>query len=376
MTCTHTEYSVDSPLNREPSVKELVSSFITPGSISYDRNHGPIPHVEACTHIVTIDGLVPRPLRLTVEELATKFPQHEICCALECAGNRRHTMRTLLREVEGIDWGDAAVMNCNWKGPRLRDVLRHAGLKGAHPGLYVAFSSYQVQCQEDKWFGSSVELERALSDDADVILALEMNNAPLEPKHGYPVRVVLPGIAGARWVKWLDGITVQDEESTNFYQRRDYKILPEEAVDRDAAAPFWDKTPAMCEMPINSVLAVPEDNETITLPVSGKCEVKGYAVPRGSDGPITKVQVSGDGGESWVDAQIVSPNTGALAGGRTKKWCWVLWKADIEIEKGSGREIVSRAFDAGGNQQSEHSQWNLRGVGYHGYGRARNLTVR
>ncbi|KAL3463649.1 Oxidoreductase, molybdopterin-binding domain-containing protein [Aspergillus heterothallicus] len=376
MTCTQTEYSVENPLNREPSVKELVSRFITPGSISYDRNHGPVPHVEACTHIVTVDGLVPSPLRLTVEELATKFPQHEVCCALECAGNRRHTMRTMLKEVEGIDWGDAAVMNCNWKGPRLRDVLHRAGVKEARPGLHVAFSSYQVECQEDKWFGGSVELERALSKEADVILALEMNSAPLESNHGYPVRVVLPGIAGARWVKWLDRITVQDHESTNFYQRRDYKVLPEEAVDRSAAEPFWDKTPAMSEVPINSVIGVPEDNETITLLESGKYEVKGYAVPQGSNGPITKVHVSGNGGKDWVDAQIEGPSTDGLAGDNMKKWCWVLWKADIEIAKGSGREVVSRAFDAGGNQQAEHSQWNLRGVGYNGYGRAKNLTVR
>ncbi|KAJ0416378.1 Oxidoreductase, molybdopterin-binding domain-containing protein [Aspergillus carlsbadensis] len=376
MTCTNTEYSADSPLNREPSVKELVSSFITPGSISYDRNHGPVPHISASTHTITIDGLVANPLRLTVNDLATKFPQHEICCALECAGNRRHTMRTMLKEVEGIDWGDAAVMNCNWKGPRLRDVLRHAGVQEARPDLHVAFSSYQVQCQEDKWFGGSVELARALSDDADVILALEMNGAPLEPNHGYPVRVVLPGIAGARWVKWLDRITIQDEESTNFYQRRDYKVLPEEAVDRDAAEPFWDKTPAMCEVPINSVIAVPEDNETITLSESGEYEVKGYAVPQGSDGPITKVQVSGDSGKSWVNAQIGNSGPGDGAGDRAKKWSWVLWKAKVQVEKGHGREIVSRTYDAGGHRQAEHSQWNLRGVGYNGYGRAKNLTVR
>jgi sulfite oxidase len=81
----------------------------------------------------------------------------------------------MLKEVEGIDWGDAAVMNCYWKGPRLRDVLQHAGVQEARPDLHVAFSSYQVQCQEDKWFGGSVELARALSDDADVILALEVS---------------------------------------------------------------------------------------------------------------------------------------------------------------------------------------------------------
>ncbi|KAL5340629.1 Oxidoreductase, molybdopterin-binding domain-containing protein [Aspergillus crustosus] len=354
MSLTHTEYSVQNPLNREPSVKELVSSFLTPGSISYDRNHGPIPQLSASTHSIQVDGLVAHALNLTIDQLATDFPQHEVWCALECAGNRRHTMRTMLKEVEGIDWGDAAVMNSS-------------------PGLHVAFSSYQVECQDDKWFGGSVELDRGLSEDAEVILALEMNDAPLQPNHGYPVRVVLPGIAGARWVKWLDKITVQNEESTNFYQRRDYKVLPEEAVDRDAAEQFWDRTPAISDVSINSVVAIPGDNETVYRTNSGKVEVKGYAVPQGSNGPVTKVQVSGDGGQTWVDAELENSEP---VGDRAKKWCWVLWRAEVDVDSGTGKEMVSRAVDAGGNQQTEHSQWNLRGVGYSGYGRARNLTVR
>ncbi|KAL4978943.1 Oxidoreductase, molybdopterin-binding domain-containing protein [Aspergillus desertorum] len=377
MTATHTEYTTENPLNREPPVKELVSSFITPSFTSYDRNHGPIPYLSADTRTVQIEGLVATPLCLSVPQLTTDFPQHEVLCALECAGNRRHTMRTMLKEVEGIDWGDAAVMNCKWRGPRLRDVLNRAGLnqhKG-WPGLHVAFSSFQVQCQEDKWFGASVELERGMDEEADVILALEMNDAPLEPKHGYPVRVVLPGIAGARWVKWLDKITIQDQESTNFYQRRDYKVLPEEAVDRDAAEMFWDQTPAMSEVPINSVVAVPEDNETVYLLDTGKLEMKGYAVPQGSSGPVVKVQVSGNGGRTWVDAEIWESGP-AGAGNRARKWCWVLWRAEVRVEVGEGKEVLSRAVDARGNMQDEHSQWNLRGVGYSGYGRARNLTVR
>ncbi|KAL4882212.1 Oxidoreductase, molybdopterin-binding domain-containing protein [Aspergillus karnatakaensis] len=376
MSNTKTEYSVENPLNREPSVKELVSSFLTSGSISYDRNHGPVPHLSASTHSVQVDGLVSHPLRLTIDQLATDFPQHEVWCALECAGNRRHTMRTMLKEVEGIDWGDAAVMNCKWKGPRLRDILLRAGIDETRPGQHVAFSSYQVKCQEDEWFGGSVELERGLNGDAEVILALEMNDAPLEPNHGYPVRVVLPGIAGARWVKWLDRITVQNEESSNFYQRRDYKVLPAEAVDRDAAEPFWDQTPAMAAVSINSVVAVPEDNETVRRTKSGKLEVKGYAVPQGSNGPVTKVEVSSDGGKTWVDAELGTSGPDHPVGDKARKWCWTLWRAEIDIDPGTEKEVVSRAFDAGGNQQAEHSQWNLRGVGYSGYGRARNLTVR
>lgn len=88
-------------------------------------------------------------------------------------------MRTMLREVEGIDWGDAAVMNCKWKGPRIRDVLLRAGLadSATDPSreLHVAFACYQVKCQEDSWFGSSVTLERCMHEEGDAILALEVS---------------------------------------------------------------------------------------------------------------------------------------------------------------------------------------------------------
>lgn len=195
-----------------------------------------------------------------------------------------------------------------------------------------------------------------------------MNDSPLTPNKGYPVRAVLPGIAGARWVKWVDRITVQDHESPNFYQQKDYKVLPPEAVDTDAAEKYWSSTAPMYDMPINSVVGVPMDNETVYLSSSGVVHVKGYAVPHGVDGPITRVQVSTDNGKSWVDAKIGNDD-------QQGKWCWVLWEVFVCMQPGTGREILSRAFDKGGNSQAEHSQWNLRGVGYNGYGRVRNLTI-
>jgi len=95
-------------------------------------------------------------------------------------------MRTQLKEVEGIDWGDAAVMNCRWKGPRLRDVLKHAGVEDQEKQktvaktdqLHVAFACNAVKVEEDDWYGASVPLDRAMKHDADIILALEVCGIP------------------------------------------------------------------------------------------------------------------------------------------------------------------------------------------------------
>ena len=84
-------------------------------------------------------------------------------------------MRTELKEVDGIDWGDAAVMNCRWRGPRLRDVLMAAGVNDVESGKdHVAFACHQQETQEDSWYGGSVELEMGMSVDREVILALEV----------------------------------------------------------------------------------------------------------------------------------------------------------------------------------------------------------
>ncbi|OOQ90843.1 sulfite oxidase [Penicillium brasilianum] len=361
------------PLNREPPTKTLVSQFLTPQDTSYDRNHGQIPYINGETHSVRVNGLVKNPLSLSVDQLRSDFAQHEVTCALECAGNRRHTMRTLMKEVQGIDWADAAIMNCKWKGPRLRDVLLRAGLcvdtADQEMELHVAFASYQAKCQEDEWFEASVPLKMCFPAEREAILALEVNDSPLTNNHGYPVRVVLPGIVGVRWVKWIDRIIIQNHESPNVYQQRDYKMLPPDAVDSKSAEKYWQSTPPMYDMPINSAIAVPADGATVTLSSTSTVEVKGYAIPQGADGPVTRVRVSGDGGNSWVDAQLEGSD-------EIMKWCWVLWTANVKMTPGGQREILSCATDAKSNsQESEHSPWNLRGIGYSGYGRARDLTV-
>lgn len=213
-----------------------------------------------------------------------------------------------------------------------------------------------------------------------------MNGKPLCPRHGFPVRVIVPGVLGARSVKWLDRITVAEEESENTYQRRDYKVLPPNVLTMKDAQAYWEKTPAMLvsmphdsslvaklwqEMPVNACCAIPTYKSTIKLSENGTVQAKGYAVPQGHHGPVTRVQVSGDEGQTWVDAKL-DYGPPELA----SKWTWVLWHVELKMDKGTGKKIFAKATDQAGNtQELEHSTWNLRGVAYNGYEAVFDLTV-
>jgi sulfite oxidase len=207
-----------------------------------------------------------------------------------------------------------------------------------------------------------------------------MNGKPLTPRHGAPVRALFPGILGARSVKWLNHISLQLAESHNFYQQHDYKILPPEATDSESASRFWASTPAMMDMPINSIIGIPATGATITRDENSTVEVRGYALPAGMDGPVCEVEVSGDDGKSWTNADLNyggfdKPGLDTKEGRKRVRWAWCLWKARVRVEKGNDKRIVCRAIDWKGNIQPKESDWNLRGVGYHAWGEVKDLDI-
>ncbi|KAL0580006.1 hypothetical protein V5O48_002009 [Marasmius crinis-equi] len=333
------------PFNAEAPTPALVEFQRTPEDLVYCRNHGPVREFDEDEYTIIVNGAVQKEMKFSVAELK-KFPKATVTAVLQCAGNRRNEMGAI-KPVNGVGWNAGVLANCTWGGVRLRDVLDRVGIQADAGPRHVCFASYATLCQDDKYYGGSVELEKAMSLEDD------MNDEPLTAEHGGPLRVVVPGYLGARWVKWVDTVTVSIDESPNFYQQRDYRILPPHVETKPQAQEYWSKCPSMTALPLNSVIA------TVYRLSPSKMYVKGYAVP-GDGGNVTSVEVTTDDGATWTPARITY---------QEGKWSWTLWEVEIENSDNTGR-VFCRATDSSGNVQKRESDWNLRGVAYCAWGSA------
>ncbi|KAM5568195.1 hypothetical protein ABKV19_015986 [Rosa sericea] len=205
------------PFNAEPPRSALIASYVTPVDLFYKRNHGPIPVLDDIERYrVTISGLVEKPHDLSMADIR-KLSKHTVTATLQCAGNRRTAM-SKVKPVKGVGWDVSAIGNAIWGGAKLADVLELVGiskLTSVSPlgGKHVEFVSVDM-CKEEKGgpYKSSIPLLQATNLDAEVILAYEMNGEPLNRDHGYPLRVIVPGVIGARSVKWLSSINIIENE--------------------------------------------------------------------------------------------------------------------------------------------------------------------
>ncbi|KAL2564594.1 hypothetical protein AAZV13_19G055600 [Glycine max] len=205
------------PFNAEPPRAALVASYVTPSDFFYKRNHGPIPIVENINrYSVNVSGLVERPKQLFMKDI-WMLPKYNVTATLQCAGNRRTAM-SKTKTVKGVGWDVSAIGNAIWGGAKLSDVLELIGIPKLTSvtefgGRHVEFVSID-KCKEENGgpYKASIPLSQATNPEADVLLAYEMNGEPLNRDHGYPLRVVVPGVIGARSVKWLEDINIIEEE--------------------------------------------------------------------------------------------------------------------------------------------------------------------
>ncbi len=309
---------------------------ITPLDLFYVRSHHYTPVVDAERYSLKVSGEVGTPLTLSLADLK-KMPRHELIGVMECAGNGRalYTPR-----MPGLQWTYGGVGNARWTGVRLADVLKRAGIKAT--GKHVLFDGADQPVGSMPKFQRTIPVEKALA--ADTMLAFQMNGQNLPAAHGFPLRAVVPGWSGDCWTKWLTGITVLDREFDGFFMKTGYRhpgkgVPPGSTVDPAQMKPVE-------AIRVKSVIATPRENQLLG---QGPNKIAGAAWS--GEVPLKMVEVSLDGGRSWMAARLTSSNG---------RWGWQTWEYTWQAKPGSYR-ILARATDAAGNTQPMEQEWNPSG---------------
>ncbi|KAK4632266.1 Nitrate reductase [NADH] 1 [Fulvia fulva] len=297
------------PMNAEADLKKLFvesqkCELITPNELHYIRNHGAVPRLLWEFHKLDVeDGK----LTLCMNDLKDNFEHINIPVALACDGNRRKELN-MIRKSKGFSWGAGATGCAYLKGPLLRDVLEAAGVK---PGRYTGEGKLRwvnFQGADDPSEGkyeTCIPLDYAMDPTNDVILALYMNDVPLPPDHGYPVRLLIPGYVGGRCVKWLSKIWITDYENQSHYHIWDNRVLPSFITQKDgefANAMFAHPDTACNEQNLNSVIVKPAQSEKIPVANARHGQtyrIEGYAYDGGGH-EVQRVEISLDGGNTWL----------------------------------------------------------------------------
>lgn len=345
----------EEPLNAGPPLDALRQAYVTPQEYFFVRNHGNIPTVNPATYYLSITGMVERSLELSLAELKA-MPSTTEVALLQCAGIRRTEMAAIKPIPGELPWGAEPIGNAQWRGVPLRTVLDKAGVQvGAS---HVAFKGMDEVWRygEQVGFGGSIPLEKV----SDVLLAYEMNGETLAPAHGFPLRVVVPGYLGARSVKWLSNINVQEEPSTNYFQAHAYKHFPPYIGPHNVD---WNNGEMLGELPLNAVICQPTEGAICQV---GQTVVRGYAVSTYGV-PIERIELSSDEGVTWTVVTILEPS---------HPWAWCFWEIPLALPVGSYQLIV-RAWDMLQHTQPQEIEqvWNFKGYMNNAWHRI-HITVR
>ncbi|HTI15227.1 MAG TPA: molybdopterin-dependent oxidoreductase [Dictyobacter sp.] len=250
------------------------------------------PTVNGQTWQLTINGEVDRAYTLNYSEI-TALPMKQQYETLMCISN----------EV-----GGSYMSNALWEGIPLVDLLNRTG--GIKPG------ATKVVLYAADGYSDSIHLSKAL--DPTTLVALHMNGQTLPEDHGYPARLLVPGIYGMKHVKWINRIEVVNTDYQGYWQQNGWS---------DSA-----------EVRMTSRIDTPQTNTTIAA--NKPTYIAGVAFS-GNKG-ISQVDVSIDGGQTWKAATLKRP---------LSAFTWVIWELPWQPQQGQ-TTIIVRAIDMEGNVQN------------------------
>ena len=347
--------NTQTPFNAETPTVLLAENYITPNDIFFVRNHLPVPRVDPERYTLEVKGEgLKKPIVLTLKELKTNFPKHRVTMTIQCAGNRRVELNQV-KQVKGIPWTGGAIGTAEWSGALLCDVLAYAGVR-EEDVEHVHFEGLDSNPLTGERYGGSIPAAKAMSPTGDCLLAYEMNGVDIPVDHGYPVRAIVPGVVGARNVKWLATVVASKEEYTGFWQKNDYKGF---SPSVDWSNVDFSTAPAIQELPVTSFITSPA-NGAVLDGDGADVSLCGLAWSGGGR-EIVRVDVSTDGGETWHVADIIAGADQPYM----RAWAWVVWEATIPVPASHGGKVqlCCKAVDRSYNVQPDTTApiWNLRG---------------
>jgi DMSO/TMAO reductase YedYZ molybdopterin-dependent catalytic subunit len=289
----------------DPMLEPLLTSEVTPTYLFYRIDINPIvPEVDAKSWNLTVKGLVDNPLTINYDEIRA-MPSVEQYATLECVSNKI---------------GGDLISTALWKGVKLKDILDRAKVKTG--AKYIAF-----RCSDG--YDVGIPLEAGLMDGT--ILAYDMNLAPLNAKHGFPVRAIVPGLYGMMNPKWITEIELVDGVYEGYWQRNGWTNVADVHTGSTILIPgqaeLRHRFRKLDEMP--------------KIVPGQKAPIAGMAF--GGDRGISKVEVSVDNGATWKSAVIKNP---------LSQYTWVLWTAGFTPSGNSNYKVIVRATDKAGQIQT------------------------
>jgi DMSO/TMAO reductase YedYZ molybdopterin-dependent catalytic subunit len=308
---------------------------ITPPGLHYLLIHYDIPAIDPGTFELIVDGLVDKSLSLDLDDLRSR-PQISAVVTLECAGNGR---AQLLPRPVSQPWLTEAVGTARWTGTPLSSLLQEAGVAEGAVDVIFTGADHGIERGHEQDYQRALPLAEATRDG--VMLAYEMNGAPLPPQHGAPLRLIVPGWYGMAHVKWLRRITVVAEPFDGF-QMRAYRF--HDSPD-DPGIPLTRIEPRALLIPPG----FPDFMSRRRVARSGEVLIEGRAWSGWAE--VTAVEISVDGGDAWEFADLDR---------RLDSYGWARWRWTWRAEPGSYL-LSARATDATGRTQPLGQRWSRGG---------------
>ncbi|MEV7599652.1 sulfite oxidase [Kitasatospora sp. NPDC089797] len=279
-----------------------------------------------------------RAVRFALDDLR-ELPATRIDALIECAGNgRSYFDRQQGERAPGTPWALGSIGSANWRGVRLAEVLRAAGLTdravdvlptGLDPDYVLDGTNYGPVRRP-------LPIAKALDD---ALLAYEMNGAPLTPDHGAPVRLVVPGWVGIASIKWVGSIEVADHPLRSPWNTEFYRMFG------PAHPPGGG--PALTAQVVKSAFELAE-GARLTAGREHRLHGRSWS----GTAPVRLVEVSTDGGRGWRRAELAEEPCAAG---------WTRWSIDWRPERPGRHELRARATDHGGAGQPERAVFNREG---------------